>query len=138
MAQDARLGAAVMFVQELDRSVAFYRDVLGLDVADRSTTAALLVAGSGSELILRAMGGNAAHPLGGVGVQYVTWAVAEKADLDQIERALKERQAYRDTRSHEGVVAIEGRDPDDIVVMITYPGADQVPGHRLPARIYGW
>jgi len=33
--------------------------------------------------------------------------------------------------------AVEGRDPDDIVVMITYPGPDQAPLHELPVRIYG-
>ena len=34
--------------------------------------------------------------------------------------------------------AVEGRDPDDIVVMITYPGPDQAPLHELPVRICGW
>ena len=34
--------------------------------------------------------------------------------------------------------AVEGRDPDDIVVMITYPGPDEAPLHELPVRIYGW
>jgi catechol 2,3-dioxygenase-like lactoylglutathione lyase family enzyme len=32
MALEARLGSVVMFVQELDRSVSFYTEVLGLDV----------------------------------------------------------------------------------------------------------
>jgi catechol-2,3-dioxygenase len=138
MAQDVRLGSVVMFVQQLDRSVAFYQDVLGLEVTDRDSTAALLVAGSGSQLILRAMGANAAHPLGGVGVQYVTWTVAEKADLDRCEHALKERQAHRETRVSEGSTAVEGRDPDDIVVMISHHIAGQAATHHLPLRIYGW
>ena len=59
-------------------------------------------------------------------------------DLDRCERALKERAAHRDTRGSGGVTAVEGRDPDDIVVMITYPGPDQAPLHELPLRIYGW
>ena len=41
-------------------------------------------------------------------------------------------------RGAEHVTAVEGRDPDDIVVMITYPGPDQAPLHELPVRIYGW
>jgi catechol-2,3-dioxygenase len=138
MANDAVLGSVVMFVHELDRSVAFYQDVLGLTVADSSTTAALLVSTAGSQLILRAMGSNAAHPLGGVGVQYVVWTAAGREDLDRCERALRRRLAHRETRTSEAVTAVEGRDPDDIVVMITYPGPDQLPAHRLPARIYGW
>jgi catechol 2,3-dioxygenase-like lactoylglutathione lyase family enzyme len=137
MAHEARLGSAVMFVHQLDRSVSFYTDVLGLEVADRSATAALLT-GSQSQLILRAMGANAPHPLGGVGFQYVIWTASDEADLDRCERVLKQRQAYKVTRASDGVTAVEGRDPDDLVVMITYPGPDQSPARGLPLRIYGW
>jgi hypothetical protein len=38
-----RLASAVMFVQELGRSVSFYRDLLAMDVRLRDDTAALLV-----------------------------------------------------------------------------------------------
>ncbi|MEP7024224.1 MAG: VOC family protein [Actinomycetota bacterium] len=138
MANGARLDSVVMFVHDLDRSVSFYTDVLAMEVADHSSTAALLAGPSGSQLILRAMGINAAHPLGNVGVQYVIWTAAGPDDLARIEQALKDRSAHRDTRTSEHVSAVEGRDPDDIVVMITYPGPDQVPLHELPVRIYGW
>jgi catechol 2,3-dioxygenase-like lactoylglutathione lyase family enzyme len=138
MAHGARLGSAVMFVQDLDRSVSFYTDVLALKVADQSPTAALLISESGSQLILRAMGGNAPHALGSVGVQYVIWTADGKEGLDRCERVLKERSAYRETRRSGGVRVVEGRDPDDIVLMITYPGPDEAPLHELPVRIYGW
>ena len=84
------------------------------------------------------MGAGAAHSLGGVGVQYVIWTAADQEDLDRCEGVLKELSAHRDTRSSGPVKAVEGRDPDDIVVLITYPGPDQVPLHELPVRIYGW
>ncbi|HUY52382.1 MAG TPA: VOC family protein [Streptosporangiaceae bacterium] len=138
MARGTRIGSAVMFVQQLDRSVSFYREVLALEVADQSPTAALLISPEGTQLVLRAMGSNAAHPLGGVGLQYVIWTAAGKDDIDRCERVLKARSAYRDTRRSGDVVAVEGHDPDDMVVMITYPGPDQVPVHQLPVRIYGW
>jgi catechol 2,3-dioxygenase-like lactoylglutathione lyase family enzyme len=137
MAHGARLGTAVMFVQDLDRSLSFYREVLALEVADRSPTAALLE-GDGSQLILRSMGSGAVHALGGVGVQYVIWTAADEADLDRCERALKDLSAYRDSRVSGQVRLVEGRDPDDIVVMVLYPGPDRVPMHELPVRIYGW
>jgi len=137
MAHGARLGTAIMFVQDLARSVSFYREVLALEVADRSPTAALLE-GDGSQLILRSMGSGAVHALGGVGVQYVIWTAADEADLDRCERALKDLSAYRDSRVSGQVRLIEGRDPDDIVVMVLYPGPDRVPMHELPVRIYGW
>lgn len=127
-----------MFVQNLDRSVDFYREVLELEVSDHSATAALLTSGSGSQLVLRAMGSGAVHALGGVGVQYVIWTAADEEDLDRCERALKKLSAHRDTRIGGPVKAVEGRDPDDIVVMIIYPGPNEAPMHELPVRIYGW
>jgi catechol 2,3-dioxygenase-like lactoylglutathione lyase family enzyme len=127
-----------MFVQNLDRSVDFYRQVLGLQVSDHSPTACLLTSASGSQLILRAMGGGAVHSLGGVGVQYVIWTAADEQDLDRCERMLKELSAHRETRVGGPVKAVEGRDPDDIVVLIIYPGPSEAPLHELPVRIYGW
>ena len=138
MAKGMRIGAAVMFVQRLDRSVSFYTELLAMQVADQSTTAALLVSPGGTQLILRAMGSNASHPLGGVGFQYVTWTADGKEDFARCERVLKAHSAYRETRSSDGVMAVEGHDPDDTVVMITYPGPDEVPVRKLPVRIYGW
>jgi catechol 2,3-dioxygenase-like lactoylglutathione lyase family enzyme len=138
MAHGARLDSVVMFVHDLDRSVSFYSDVLKLHVADRSATAALLIGAKRSQLILRAMGRGAEHALGGVGVQYVIWTADDAEDLARCEQALKHRSAWRDTRTTEHVTAVEGRDPDDIAVMIAYPGPDQAPLHELPVRIYGW
>jgi catechol 2,3-dioxygenase-like lactoylglutathione lyase family enzyme len=138
MAAGARLGSVVMFVRDLDRSVAFYADVLALEVADRSPTAALLNSAGGAGLILRAMGSTAPHPLGSVGVQYVVWTAAGEEDLARCERALTGRGAHRETRSRDGVTVVEGRDPDDMVVTVSYPGPDLLPIRQLPARIYGW
>jgi hypothetical protein len=64
--------------------------------------------------------------------------VAGPDELDRCEQVLRRRQAYRDTRSFEGATAVEGRDPDDLPVIVTYPGPDEIPEHRLPLRIYGW
>jgi catechol 2,3-dioxygenase-like lactoylglutathione lyase family enzyme len=138
MAQGVRLSVAVMFVRNLDTSLAFYQEVLGLDVVDRSATAALLGDGDGAQLVLRAMGGNAPHTLGTLGVQYVVWTLASREDLDRSERILRQRSAYRQTRSDGGVTAVEGRDPDDIVLMIVHSGGDGAALRTLPARIYAW
>jgi catechol 2,3-dioxygenase-like lactoylglutathione lyase family enzyme len=138
MAGGARLGSVLMFVRDLERSVAFYTDVLALQVADRSPSAALLTSAAGTGLVLRSMGRQAEHPLGSIGIQYVVWTAAGAEDLARCERELAARGAHRETRRREGVTAVEGRDPDDVVVMISYPGPDEVPLRELPARIYGW
>jgi catechol 2,3-dioxygenase-like lactoylglutathione lyase family enzyme len=138
MADGTRLGSVVMFVQDLDRSVSFYAEVLALKVADRSATAALLISGAGSQLVLRAMGQHAHRALGSVGVQYVVWTAVSEADLDRCEQVLKSRSAYGQRRASQSVEMVEGRDPDDIAVVVAYPGPEQVPLHRLPVRVYGW
>jgi catechol 2,3-dioxygenase-like lactoylglutathione lyase family enzyme len=138
MADGARLASAVMFVQDLDRSVRFYTELLALEITDRSATAALLSSAAGAYLILRAMGGHGGHALGNVGVQYVVWTVPTKDELERCERVLKKHAAHRETRNSEQAVAVEGRDPDDIMVLIAYPGPDQILLRKLPVRIYGW
>jgi catechol 2,3-dioxygenase-like lactoylglutathione lyase family enzyme len=137
MAQGTRIGSVVMFVQDLDRSVSFYEQLLTMKLADRSVTAALLTSVDGTQLILRAMGGGV-HALGGVGVQYVIWTAPSRADLDRCERVLKQRSAHLDTRASGRTTAVEGRDPDNITVQIIYPGPEEEPLHKLPVRIYGW
>ncbi|HEX4059729.1 MAG TPA: VOC family protein [Streptosporangiaceae bacterium] len=138
MAQDVRLGAVVMFVRDLDRSVAFYRELLGLDVVDRSTTAALLTNPGGAELILRAMGDSAQRALGSIGAQYVIWTVSSRDDLDRCERLLRERSAHPQLRTENGAMSVEGTDPDDTPVVIVYHGPNQPPLRELPTRIYAW
>jgi catechol-2,3-dioxygenase len=138
MAEGVRLSAAVVFVRNLDKSVSFYRELLGLDVVDRSTTAALLATADGSQLVLREFGHNAPHPLGSIGVQYLTWGVASRDDLERRAEILRRNSAYRETRTDQGAIVVEGRDPDDVPVMLLYAGDNQPLMHKLPARIYAW
>jgi catechol-2,3-dioxygenase len=138
MAEGIRLSGAVVFVRNLDRSVTFYRDLLRLQVTDRSPTAALLVNEDGSQLVLRAFGQNAPHALGSIGLQYLTWTTTSKDELDQLAEALRQHSAYRETRTDGEITVVEGRDPDDLTVMIVYSGPAMAPMQRLPARIYAW
>jgi catechol-2,3-dioxygenase len=138
MAEGVRLTAAVIFVRDLDKSVSFYRELLDLEVADSSTTAALLHSADGWQLVLRAFGENAPHSLGSIGVQYLSWSTATKADLDRRTDILRRRSAYRQTRTDRDITVVEGKDPDDLPVMIVYAGAGGQPMSQLPARIYAW
>jgi catechol 2,3-dioxygenase-like lactoylglutathione lyase family enzyme len=138
MAEGIRLSGAVMFVRNLDRSVSFYRELLGLQVIDHSPTAALLVNNDGSQLVLRGFGPNAPHALGSIGPQYLTWTTESKDELDQLADMLRRHSAYRETRTDGEVTVVEGRDPDDLTVMLVYAGPEKSPMRRLPARIYAW
>lgn len=138
MADNVRLSAAVVFVRNLDRSVKFYTEVLGLAVIDRSPTAVLLGEDDGPQLVLRAFGENAAHPLGSLGVQYLIWMTDSRDDLDRRAELLRQRSAFQDTHTNGDAVTVEGRDPDDLVVMIGYRPPGQPAMHGLPARVYAW
>src|SRR5262249_22755287 len=138
MADGVQLNSAVMFVRDLDASASFYRELLTLAEVDRSPTAVLLHGDGGTQLILRSMGGNVSHALGGIGVQYVIWTAANADDLARCESVLHKRSAHYESRKCEGAEAVEGRDPDGIPVIVIYPGPDETPLHELPSRIYGW
>ena len=76
-----RLASVVMFVHDLDVSVAFSRALLGMEVTVRSPSAALLVSVDDFQLYLRAMTPGATRALGAVGVQYVIWTATDEEDL---------------------------------------------------------
>ena len=138
MAEGVRLRTAVVFVRNLEKSVSFYRELLGLDIVDRSTTAALLTTADGSQLVLREFGSNAPHPLGSIGVQYLTWSTESRDDLDRRADILRRNSAYVETRTDEDITVVEGRDPDDVPVLIFHGGDDHHLMRKLPARIYAW
>lgn len=138
MAEGIRLIAAVVFVRNLDASVSFYRELLDLEVVDSSTTAALLGSADGWQLVLRAIGDNAPRTIGSIGVQYLAWSTASRADLDRRTEVLRRHSAYRETRTDHEIAVVEGRDPDDLPIMIVYAGHNQPPMQHLSARIYAW
>jgi catechol-2,3-dioxygenase len=138
MADGIRLSAAVIFVRNLDRSVSFYRELLGLTVADSSTTAALLVNDDGTQLVLRATGENTPHPLGSIGIQYLTWTVPTRDELERLAAILRQHSAYLETRTDEEATSVEGRDPDDLVIMLVHPAGGRSAMRKLPGRIYAW
>jgi catechol 2,3-dioxygenase-like lactoylglutathione lyase family enzyme len=135
---EARLASAVMFVQDLDASESFYRELLGLKVTVRDEGVALLVSSAGFQLYLRAMGLEAQHGLGGLGVQYVIWTAADREDLARCERLLKDAGVHVHTRTADSFTLIEGRDPSGVPLVMTYPGPDLAARHEIMSRIYTW
>ena len=133
-----RLSSAVMFVRELERSVRFYRELLALEVAVHDNTAALLVSPDGFQLYLRSMGSGAHHPLGNVGIQYLIWTADGEDDLHRCEQVFRAWSEHVTSQTVDGFTVVEGRGPDGVPVLVTYPGPDEVPRHQLRRRIYQW
>ncbi len=133
-----RLASAVMFVHELERSVAFYQELLALKVTVQDGTAALLVSPDGFQLYLRGMDADAVHPLGNVGVQYLIWTADGADDLRRCEAVLRAHSPHVSSQTTDGFTIVEGRGPDDVPVVVTYPGPDQAPRTGILPRIYRW
>ena len=132
------LASAVMFVVELDRSVVFYQELLGLEVVTRDEEAALLVSPDGYQLYLRSMGDRAPHFHANLGIQYLTWTAESAEDLERCERVLKARWPGVTSTTIDGFRMVEGRGPDDVPVVVTFPGPDQAPRHQIMKQIYDW
>jgi hypothetical protein len=133
-----RLAAAVMFVRELERSIRFYHELLNVEVAVRDHTAALLVAPDGSQLYLRRMSSEDQQTLGSVGIQYLMWAAGGEDDLRRCERVLRERSEHIATKTVDGFTMVEGRGPDGVPILVTYPGPDELPRHQILRSFYQW
>lgn len=133
-----QLASAVMFVAELDRSVAFYREFLDWDVTVHNESVALLVSPDGYQLYLRTRGRRAQHPVGNIGVQYLVWTARDEADLERCEQVLRKYSTQVTRQTVDGFSLVEGHGPDHVPVMVTYPGPAQAPRHEILQRIYGW
>jgi catechol 2,3-dioxygenase-like lactoylglutathione lyase family enzyme len=133
-----KLASVVMFVTDLDRSVKFYSELLDLEPTIRNDTAALLVSSGGCQVYLRCIGTKGTHTLGAVGPQYVLWSAESEADLDRCESLLRAQSNRVSMTQHDGFRMLEGRDPDDEPVIVSYPGPDKLPRHEIVSRIYGW
>ena len=132
----AKLASVVMFVSELDRSVRFYTELLALQPTIRNESVALLVGPDGSQLYLRAVGNKATHALSSIGPQYVLWTAASEADLKECETIVRAKSDHVTLTDEDSFQLLEARDPDDIPIIITFPGPDEIARERIISRIY--
>ena len=132
------LASLVMFVSNLDTSVSFYRKLLCADVTVIDDTAALLVLADGNQVYLRDIGTRGSHPLGGLGVQYILWSAGSQEEFSRCQDELRRLSPKAALTKHEGFEMMEGRDPDDMPVLISYPGPERAARKEIISRIYEW
>jgi len=122
-----RLNHAVLFVRDVGRSSAFYRDVLGFRVQVEMPGRAVFLQAEGStndhDLGLFAVGA-AAGPSGAgrstVGLYHLAWEVDTLAELDRIRVALAEAGALAGASDHATTKALYARDPDGIEFEVSW------------------
>jgi catechol-2,3-dioxygenase len=125
-----RLNHAVLYVSDVDRSVAFYRDVLGFDVAAHLGNAAFMRAhGSANDhdLGLFGIGPNpTAPPRRATGLYHLAWQVDTINELAELRQLLLDAGALVGESDHGVSKSLYAVDPDGIEfeVMWAVPVAD--------------
>jgi catechol-2,3-dioxygenase len=131
-----RLNHAVLFVRDVERSVAFYRDVLGFRPIDQMgglRGAAFLQAPGSSndhDLGLFEVGSEAAPSAAGrtsVGLYHLAWEVDTLSDLEDLMARLTEAGALVGASDHSTTKSLYGKDPDGLEFEIAWI----VPADRL-------
>jgi hypothetical protein len=132
----ARVTSSVLFVSRLDRSLEFYRDVFSCTATIHERDAALLLAPGGFQIYLIARGLRAEHPSGGIGLQYLIWAVESDAELRDVAQVLQDRVGRTDSYASGGVSFLEARDPDGIRILVADPSPEKFPRAVVDTRLY--
>jgi catechol-2,3-dioxygenase len=131
-----RLNHAVLYVRDVQRSVAFYRDVLGFTPIDG-------MSGLRGAAFLRAPGSTNDHDLGlfevgaaagpsgagrsTVGLYHLAWEVDTLRDLESLAAALADAGALVGSSDHSTTKSLYGQDPDGLEFEIAWI----VPADRL-------
>jgi catechol-2,3-dioxygenase len=122
-----RLNHAVLYVRDVENSVAFYRDALGFRVITEIPGRAAFLQAEGSsndhDLGLFAVGsgaGDSAAGRGTVGLYHLAWEVDTLAELRRIAGVLTERGSLAGASDHGTTKALYAHDPDGIEFEISW------------------
>jgi catechol 2,3-dioxygenase-like lactoylglutathione lyase family enzyme len=124
-------------VGDLERSLSFYRDGLGLEVAWNDDTVAVLRGPDESPgtLALREVSGSARPGMGEAGVARIGWQVTSSAELDGAEERLTGLGVQYRRAGEEDTGRIETHDPDGLRVVLFLPDEPSL-ARKPPPFIY--
>jgi catechol-2,3-dioxygenase len=148
-----RLNHAVLFVADLERSLAFYQQAFGMAVVarePRANAAFLRLPRSGNhhDLGLFGVGEQPPRPRGSLGLYHLAWQVDTIEDLEEARLTLANLDALTGESSHGATKSVYARDPDgnEFEVMWMLPKAqwgeyeNAAPTERLdlPGEVARW
>jgi catechol 2,3-dioxygenase len=120
----------VINVADLNRSIEFYREVLGFELlSQEDQLAAVSAPGNGQPqvIVLRSFGSS---PVGGarhIGLRAFILEVESADQLERIATDLDSRRLLVSRRDHSEWAAVVGRDPDGVAVVLAWhPGEGRI------------
>jgi catechol-2,3-dioxygenase len=126
-----RLNHAVLFVADLERSLAFYQQAFDMVVVarePRANAAFLRLPRSGNhhDLGLFGVGAQPPRPRGSLGLYHLAWQVDTIEELEEARLTLANLEAVTGESSHGATKSVYGRDPDghEFEVMWMLPKAE--------------
>jgi catechol-2,3-dioxygenase len=128
---------AYLQVKDLERSLSFYRDGLGLEVEWNDGTLAVLrnPGAAAHTLVMREVGDGAERGLGGVGVTRIAWEMTQPAELDDAEERLSHHAVHYQRLREADADRIVLRDPDGLTVIL-FHAVGPTPTGKPPASLY--
>ncbi len=118
-----RLNHAVLYVRDVERSVTFYRDVLGFRVLRQLPKMAFLRAADSDndhDLGLFEVGDQPAGEEPRVGLYHLAWSVRTLTELGEFAKVLTETGALAGTSDHTVSKSLYGKDPDGIEFEVSW------------------
>jgi catechol 2,3-dioxygenase len=116
MLQPIRIGHVVLKVRDLDRSLAFYRDLLGFQVAGEMSNVMIFLTATGEnhhDLALLRVGDSAPSPLAtAVGLYHVAIQLPDWGAVQSAHALLSERGLLRGAVDHGVTRSLYTADPD--------------------------
>jgi len=131
----SRLNHAVLYVRDVERSTAFYRDVLGFTVKIAFPGAAFLQAGASTndhDLGIFQVGSSAEASRAGrgaVGLYHLAWEVPTLGELAELAGRLSDAGALVGASNHGTTKSLYAQDPDGLEFEVVW----LIPAHLLTA-----
>ena len=148
-----RLNHAVLFVADLESSLAFYQKAFGMEVVarePRANAAFLRLPRSGNhhDLGLFGVGAQPPRPRGSLGLYHLAWQVDTIDELEEARFTLADLDALTGESSHGATKSVYARDPDgnefEVMWMLPqahwgeYENAAPVEPLDLPGEVARW
>lgn len=122
-----RLNHAVLYVRDLERTIGFYRGVLGFEVVHQLGAQAVFFRAPAStndhDLAAFAIGAHAGPSTAGrgaVGMYHLAWEVEDLADLEQHAHTLAEAGALTGMSDHGTTKSLYAKDPDGLELEVVW------------------